>query len=296
MAKTFTGRLAVFMIVGIALTLGITTYLERSIHTKRLRQSYTERYHIVARQALNIMLLAMKREPVDSIEDFLASLCSGSNVELIRVLDTQGTIKHSSRIGELGQRTKAIDPGLLAARQAQVLLEDTETGTAVRILEPIVNEAKCQSCHGDGNINGIFEVRLDRRFTNEALGWAWDHPGRAAHLAWIKFTRIWNIWPNEPAFRGWFVRLGLLFSYLPLLVLSLVGGWRFTAWGWPYVLAWLPAVYLTMLHVVFVGSIRYREPAMMALTVLAAGVLAGSTRWARARDDRSAVDPTRATR
>jgi hypothetical protein len=44
------------------------------------------------------------------------------------------------------------------------------------------------------------------------------------------------------------------------------------------VLAWLPAVYLSLVHVVFVGSIRYREPAMLAMTVLAAGVLAGCAR------------------
>ena len=36
-------------------------------------------------------------------------------------------------------------------------------------------------------------------------------------------------------------------------------------------LCWLPAVYLTLLHVVFVSSLRYREPAMLALLALAAG-------------------------
>jgi 4-amino-4-deoxy-L-arabinose transferase-like glycosyltransferase len=124
----------------------------------------------------------------------------------------------------------------------------------------------------------LFEYRLDRRLAREALDWTRANPGRAVELAWIKFWRMWNVWPNEPAFRGWAARLAMLVTYVPLLILGVVGAWRFTRWGWPYALAWLPAVYLTLLHVVFVGSIRYREPAMLALAVLAAGVLAGATR------------------
>lgn len=135
---------------------------------------------------------------------------------------------------------------------------------------------------GDGD---IFEVRLDRRLFWESLAWARAHPGRALELAAIKFSRIWNVWPNEPAFRGWVVRLAMLVTYVPLLALSLVGVWRFTSRGWPYMLTWLPAVYLTMLHVVFVSSIRYREAAMMALCVLAAGVVAEASRRAGGKDD-----------
>jgi hypothetical protein len=53
---------------------------------------------------------------------------------------------------------------------------------------------------------------------------------------------------------------------------------RFTTRGWPYVLPWLPAVYFSLLNLFFLGSIRYREPAMLALIVLAAGTLAGAAR------------------
>ena len=52
------------------------------------------------------------------------------------------------------------------------------------------------------------------------------------------------------------------------------------------VLPWLPAVYVTLMHVVFIGSMRYREPAMMAFAVLAAGVLAGSTAKSVFADER----------
>ena len=94
----------------------------------------------------------------------------------------------------------------------------------------------------------------------------------------MKLVRIWNVWPNEASLSRWSIRLVVLATYVPLLALALVGVWRFTPRGWPYMLAWLPAVYITLLHIVFIGSIRYREPAMLALAVLAAGVIGGAGR------------------
>jgi hypothetical protein len=64
-------------------------------------------------------------------------------------------------------------------------------------------------------------------------------------------------------------------TYVPIMILAITGAARTIRRGWPYVLCWLPAVYLTGLHVVFVGSIRYRVPAMLTLAVLAAGAWVG---------------------
>lgn len=118
------------------------------------------------------------------------------------------------------------------------------------------------------------EYELDRRLRDASLDWARQHPGRVLELAVIKFFRIWNLWPNEPAWNRWFIRVGTLVSYVPVLLLGLLGVVQTIRRGMPYIVCWLPAVYLTGLHVVFVSSIRYREPAMLGLIVLAAGVLA----------------------
>lgn len=118
-----------------------------------------------------------------------------------------------------------------------------------------------------------FEIRLDRRMRSESLAWATANPGQALRLAGVKFLRMWNIWPNEPRLSSWPIRLVVLFTYTPLLFFAIMGAWRTFDRGWPYVLCWLPAVYFTALHMVFVSSIRYREPAMLALLVLAAGAI-----------------------
>jgi len=129
------------------------------------------------------------------------------------------------------------------------------------------------------------EFDRDRHWRDEALSWAREHPARVLQLAAIKFSRMWNVWPNEPQFRSWSVRLAVFFSYVPIMALAILGAWKFRDRGWPCVLCWLPAVYLTLLHVVFVSSIRYREPAMLPLIVLAAGTVVS---WWRGR---SGVNP-----
>lgn len=128
-----------------------------------------------------------------------------------------------------------------------------------------------------GGLEEPFEYRLDQRLRRAALSWAAAHPRRVAELAGIKFLRIWNVWPNDAQFRNSPLRLVTLGAYAPVLALGIWGAWKMRRRGWPVVLAWLPAVYLTLLHLVFVGSIRYREPAMLSLMVLSAAAISQGT-------------------
>lgn len=122
-------------------------------------------------------------------------------------------------------------------------------------------------------LNETFEYRLDQKNKDDSLEWAKSHPSKVLELAGIKLTRMWNIWPNEPQFRKPLVRIAVLVSFVPVFVLAIIGIWRFRRLGWPITLLVLPAVYFSLLHMIFVSSIRYRLPAMVLLYVLAAGVI-----------------------
>ena len=135
-----------------------------------------------------------------------------------------------------------------------------------------------------------YEYRVDARLREAALGWLGTEPAAALRLAGTKFLRTWNVWPNEASFSAWPVRLAVAVTYLPLLLLGLAGVVRTLRCGWPYWLCWFPALYFSALHAVFVGSIRYRQPAMLALIVLAAGVIVSWCPDGRAEGGRGKVE------
>jgi len=120
---------------------------------------------------------------------------------------------------------------------------------------------------------GIFEDRLDQRLQHAAKDWARQNPGEVLRLAGVKFLRMWNPLPNAAEFQSTAIRLSLAITYTPVILLALCGLWKFAPRGWPYLLCFLPAVYFTCLHCVFVSSLRYRQPAMLVLIVLAAAVI-----------------------
>ena len=130
-----------------------------------------------------------------------------------------------------------------------------------------------------GQQGDLFEYRLDRLARQRAVDWAAENPGRTLYLAGVKFLRMWNVWPNEASLSAWPIRIAIAIVYIPVMLLGIIGAVKTFRRGWPYVLCWIPAVYLTLLHVVFVSSIRYRQPAMFGLIVLATGVLAVWGSW-----------------
>jgi 4-amino-4-deoxy-L-arabinose transferase-like glycosyltransferase len=115
-----------------------------------------------------------------------------------------------------------------------------------------------------------FEYRFDRLLRDEAIAWAKANPSRVLVLAAIKLQRMWNIWPNEPAFRSVWVRAGIAATYVPLMFAAICGAWQLRRRRFDLLLLLAPAVYFSLIHAVFIGSLRYRQPAIMTLAILAA--------------------------
>jgi 4-amino-4-deoxy-L-arabinose transferase-like glycosyltransferase len=128
--------------------------------------------------------------------------------------------------------------------------------------------------------NQLFEDRLDERMKQDSIAWSRTHLRRVFELVGIKFVRIWSPLPNASEFSSVRLRLILLVSYIPAMILAAIGFWRSRYLTWQAWLLLLPAVYFTALHVIFVSSIRYRQPAMVPLLIFAAvGAVALVSRW-----------------
>jgi len=118
-------------------------------------------------------------------------------------------------------------------------------------------------------LSGLNEVEWDRHFRSAAWRAIADEPGRIAGLVPVKLARTWSPVLNAAEFSARSVQMVFAAWYVPLYVLIVVGAW---ARRRDKVLLWtlvLPALCVSLLHMVFVGSVRYRLPALPALAVLA---------------------------
>jgi 4-amino-4-deoxy-L-arabinose transferase-like glycosyltransferase len=126
---------------------------------------------------------------------------------------------------------------------------------------------------------GAFEYRLNRLLRRQAIEYAQNRPAAAAKLSWAKFSRTWNVLPNEPALRSGPAMVVIAGTYVPVMLLALWGTWRpadiAPGGRRKLIVCWLPVLYIAALHLVFVGSLRYRGPAMLCLAVPAASAVAG---------------------
>ena len=112
------------------------------------------------------------------------------------------------------------------------------------------------------------ELENNDFFKKAAVKYVREHPARAGELAVEKARRFWNVVPNHGPHRsGAYVAISLA-AVVPVYLLALAGlcCWR----GGGFWLLVSPVIYFAVMHMVFVGSVRYRVPVMPFLGILAA--------------------------
>jgi hypothetical protein len=127
----------------------------------------------------------------------------------------------------------------------------------------------------DNLMSKMSEYDVNREYSRRAVEFAKNNPGRAVKLGFEKLRRFWMPWPSADQFSGWIDWLAVVCSSIPLFSLAIYG-WRKAKPDWiALALTIGPVLYFSAIHMVFVGSIRYRLPAEYPITVLAAlGILA----------------------
>ncbi len=134
-------------------------------------------------------------------------------------------------------------------------------------------------------VQDMSETEWAAYWKTKALRFAADQPGEVARLAGRKFLRTWSLVPNVPEHRhGRAATVSLVWMSLTLL-LAAVGAWRVYRPMRFFMVLLLPVVVITMLHMVFVGSVRYRVPLMPMLYVLSGYGLAWLISLRRTRTD-----------
>lgn len=114
------------------------------------------------------------------------------------------------------------------------------------------------------------EYDVDHHYRRLAWNFVKTNPWRTVELATLKAWRYWNPVPNSPQFQQPWLWLAVAGFYLPVLGLAVRGAWvaRHRFWNWFLPLA--PILYFAAVHMLFVGSLRYRLPAEYPLLVLSA--------------------------
>jgi 4-amino-4-deoxy-L-arabinose transferase-like glycosyltransferase len=125
----------------------------------------------------------------------------------------------------------------------------------------------------DGIYARVSEYDADRHYRHAAWEFVKTHPLRTLELGVLKLRRFWRPWPQSPEFEKLPVQLILSAAWGAQLIFAACGGWIYRGRLWICVLTAGPILYFSLVHAVFVGSIRYRIPGEYALCVLsAAGV------------------------
>lgn len=129
------------------------------------------------------------------------------------------------------------------------------------------------------DVPGYYDIKdpieRDRALRNAAVRFIVENPGRFVELAGLKFMRIWRPWPYAAEYSSAFLSVVSAASFIPILLPAFAGVfWGARRYGAKLIPIGLFIGYTTAVHMVTIGSLRYRFPMEPFLVILAASPLA----------------------
>jgi len=127
-------------------------------------------------------------------------------------------------------------------------------------------------------LESTLEWRVDQRLKNAAIEWALENSSDAVRLGLVKFVKTWSPFPTADELGRDAVRWMEAIGYMAIMFFAAVGMWqcRSQRGAWLYA---MPCLYFAILHMFFIGSVRYRQPAVLAICVLGGVGCATVVRW-----------------
>ena len=113
-------------------------------------------------------------------------------------------------------------------------------------------------------------IRRNEAMKKEALNYIASDIGHFIELAGIKFMRFWRLWPHTQHYQQWYIIAASLLSYGIVLFLAIGFIFR-NSKRYFRMLTPIFALfgYLTLVHMITIGSIRYRFPLEPFLIIFA---------------------------
>lgn len=117
------------------------------------------------------------------------------------------------------------------------------------------------------------EYEVNEHYKQRAIEFVRTHPGRSVELAVYKAGRYLSPVPNAPGFTSGGIFACCLAYYVCLGSLGCVGAWSLRKKKAVLLLLAGPFLQFLLVHMVFVGSVRYRLPVEFPLSIIAAAGL-----------------------
>ena len=165
MFKSIRSKFILTSVIFIIISTGIPVY----ILINQFQENFNQRSRIMLNATTKLLKYelynTMMQGDTKNIQEIVSTIGTLESVEHIRIFDDKGIIKYSSGTSEVGKDLSEFTPlhvNLANLNKASVRLISKEG--AYSITEPIINEQKCQSCHGISK-NPIAYLDLDTDLT-----------------------------------------------------------------------------------------------------------------------------------